>query len=82
MVYGGTHKNLPWCHPYRWTQVAFNGKVETRNALVWVSTTNTFKGAYGQKSWLANTRNYAREKFDHVHKHKIKRWNGMFELPY
>jgi hypothetical protein len=33
--------------------VAFNGKVETRNALVQMFATNTLKGAYGKKNMVS-----------------------------
>jgi hypothetical protein len=81
IVYCGACKHLLRAHPYQWAWLAFNGGIETRVAPIRMSTTQTLEGVAECKSWLSNLQNFARRNFGPMHKHGIKRYSIMFELP-
>jgi tRNA G10 N-methylase Trm11 len=77
VIYCGSRWYLPWTHPYRQVRSAFNGEMENRGALVWVTTLDTMKWVKEWEVWLQGPHNKYGSKHDHVHKHGIKRHSIM-----
>ncbi len=82
MIFCGSHHYLPKSHSYRHNKNAFNGEIEMRGPLTWVSTSNIVKWVEEWKLWLQGPRNRTQAKHDPIHKNGIKWLSNMFQLLY